>query len=103
MKEFPKKLKPQNKHLFAQIRFNELLEEWRIKTYKHILLNNDTRLDICVDNKPIDKRIVDCLRLELSTLGWKTKLGYGGTVLCIYENEEEIKEYKHMLSENVFE
>ena len=37
-----------------------------------------------------DKKIINCLRLELSCLGWKTQLGYNGTVLFIYENESEI-------------
>jgi hypothetical protein len=101
MKEFPKKLKPQYRHLFPQIVFNELLEEWRKKVYQYILSNDKNGFDLCVDNKPLDKRIIDCLRLELSTLGWKTSLGYNCTVMFIYEDEKDIEKYKHVLCDDV--
>jgi hypothetical protein len=103
MKKFPEKLKPKYRHLFTQLNFNEILENWRNKIYSYILSNDKNGLDICIDNKPIDKKFVDCLRLELLTLGWNTKLGYNGTVLFIYENEIEIEKYKHILCEDIFE
>ena len=103
MKKFPEKLQPKYRTLFTELRFNELLENWRKKIYKYILSNDRSGLDVCVDNKPIDKKIIDCLRLELSSLGWKTQLAYNGTVLFIYENENEIEKYKHGLCEDIFE
>ena len=103
MKNFPEKLQPKYRTLFTELNFNELLETWRKKIYKYILSNDRSGLDLCIDNKPIDKKIIDCLRLELSSLGWKTQLAYNGTVLFIYENENEIEKYKHGLCEDIFE
>ena len=104
MKEFPQKLKPKYRHLFPQIEFNKLLENWREKTFNYILSNDKNVLDLCdKNNTPVDKRIINCLRLELSVLGWKTQLAYNGTLLFIYENEKEVENYKHVFSEDVFE
>lgn len=103
MKNFPEKLQPKYRTLFTELSFNELLEDWRKKIYLYILSNDRSGLDVCVDNKPIDKKIINCLRLELSCLGWKTQLGYNGTVLFIYENENEIQQYKDVLCEDIFE
>lgn len=98
MKEFPKKLKPQYRHLFPQIKFNDLLEEWRQKAYEYILTNERDGLALYKDEKYeiVDNRIVECLRLELSKLGWKTSLGYNGSVLFIYDDESEIERYKNV-------
>jgi len=104
MKEFPLKLTPKNRHLFAQMKFNILLEHWRNKTLNYILNNQKNGLDLCDDNnQTLDKRIIDCLRFELKNLGWKTTLAYNGTIMFIYDNENEIEEYKHSLCEDTFE
>jgi hypothetical protein len=103
MKNFPENLQPKYRTLFTELRFNELLENWRKKIYLYILSNDRSGLDIHIDNTQIDKKIIDCLRLELSSLGWKTQLAYNGTVLFIYENENEIEKYKHGLCEDIFE
>ena len=104
MKQFPIKLTPKNRHLFPQMEFNGLLEIWREKTYNYIIKNEKNGLDLCDENNnPVDKRIVDCLRLELTTLGWTTTLAYNGTILFIYNDKKEIEKYKHSLCEDIFE
>jgi hypothetical protein len=117
MKQFPTKLTPKNRHLFPQMKFNALLENWRQKTHDFILnnysnqnknnqkhKNNMNGFDLCDENNvPLDKRIVDCLILELTQLGWTTTLAYNGTVLFIYDSENEIEKYKYSLCDEIFE
>jgi|694.fasta_scaffold113861_3 hypothetical protein len=101
MKQFPSNLKPNNRIVFPQMKFNLLLEQWRIKCMNYILKNEKNGFDLCDENNIIDKRIIDCLRLELSVLGWKTALAYNGTILFIYENENELEKYKYALCEEL--
>lgn len=103
MKQFPIKLTPKNSHLFPQMEFNRLLEQWREKTYNYIIKNEKNGLDLCDGNVPIDKRIIDCIRLELSSLGWLTKLAYNGTILFIYSDVNDIKKYEHSFCEDILE
>lgn len=104
MKEFPLKLTPKNRHLFSQMKFNKLLENWREKTVTYILSGEKIGLDLCDENNvPIDKRIVECLRFELKNLGWTTTLAYNSTILFIYDNNDEVEKHKYSLYEEVFE
>jgi len=100
MREFPNKLQPKYKHLFPQIKFNDELDSWRKKVYEYLISGNKQGFDLTHNNKHIDKRIIDCLCLELNKLGWKTNLAFAGTVLFIYENENDIEKYKYSLDEH---
>jgi predicted RNA-binding protein with PUA domain len=104
MKQFPLKLTPKNRHLFTQMKFNLLLENWREKILNYILNNQKDGLDLYDENNNIiDKRIIECLRFELKNLGWTTSLAYNGTIIFIYDKDNEIQEYKHSLCEELFE
>jgi len=99
MREFPNKLQPKYKHLFPQFKFNDELEFWRKKVYEYMISGKNEGFDLTHNNKNIDKRIVDCLCLELNKLGWKTNLAFASTVLFIYENDNDVEKYKYSFDE----
>lgn len=100
MKEFPNKLQPKYKHLFAQFNFNNELEYWRKKVFEYLISGNQNGFDLTHNNKNIDKRIIECLCFELKNLGWKTNLAFGSTVLFIYETETDVEKYKYSFDEH---
>ena len=104
MKEFPSNLTPKNCHLFSQMKFNIILENWREKIFQYLLNGEKNGVYLGDENNvQVDKRIADCLRLELVQLGWTTTLAYNNTILFIYDNENEIEKYKYSLCEEVIE
>jgi hypothetical protein len=104
MKEFPEKLKPKYRHLFDELAFTQQLEEWRKKVFSYII-NHETRgLTLTNDNyQKIDNKILNVIIEELSQLGWKTKLAFNGTVLFIFEQEEEIENFKYAISDEIID
>lgn len=104
MKEFPESLRPKYRHLFNELAFDQQLQDWRKKVYSYII-NHETRgLTITDDNyAKIDNRILNAIIDELTQLGWKTKLAFNGSVLFIYEQEEEIENYKYVISDEIIE
>ena len=98
MKQFPDKLKPQNKSHFAEYNFNRNLCKLRQRIVDYMYSEEKGGFDLkssTDDNGQytyahIDDKLIQAICDELHTLGWKTKLCYGNTTLFIYEKEEEL-------------
>lgn len=105
MKEFPEALRPKYRHLFDEMAFTQQLENWRKKVFSYII-NHETRgLTLTNDEnyQKIDNRILNVITDELKQLGWKTKLAFNGTVLFIFDQEEEIENFKYAISDEIID
>lgn len=98
MKSFPDKLRPQNRSKFSEYLFNRELCKLRQKVVDFLYSQEKGGFDLKSTNDSngqynyshIDDKLIEAIRNELHTLGWKTKLAYGDTVLFIYDNENEL-------------
>ena len=97
MKSFPDKLRPQNRSLFNDYLFNRELCKLRQKVVDFLYSQEKGGFDLRSNSSDgqynyshIDDKLISSIRNELHTLGWKTKLAYGDTVLFIYDNENEL-------------
>ena len=95
MKEFPSRLKPENKDKFYIYRFERNLTYLRKQIYELVLFGNENsyfELDNFahsnkISNKDIEK-MCNSITEELKKLGWKTQTSFGGTGLFIYSTQE---------------
>lgn len=104
MKDFPENLRPKYRHLFDQLAFDQQLQKWRQKVFSYIIHHETRGLTITDDNyQKIDSKVLSTIINELNELGWKTKLAFNGTVLFIFEQEEEIENFKHVISDDIID
>ena len=94
MKEFPECLNVKNKKAFENIRYSRIVCYLRKELYEHMIGNDENNyfdidkfsstysVELDDKNKMINKIIE-----ELSELGWKCRLSFGGTGLFIYSSE----------------
>lgn len=100
MKELPVKLRPSNKHLFNEYRYNRNLCKLRMYVYEFMLseefvsgkhssfnLQEDNVRELSLPLEWVNKLIV-----ELINLGWDAKLTYGNTCLSIISPGEKHKD-----------
>jgi len=94
MNEFHSTLSVKNKNNFKVIYYNRILCYLRENIYEHILIQEEKDyFDIdCFRkkytvNSDILNKLVNTVVEELGKLGWKTKIGFGGTGLFIYSTE----------------
>ena len=92
MNSFPSHLSDPN--IFIQTLDDYLLQKMRKKIYLHILRNQQNDFfDMELFNRNYVKDMKkteafsETLIKELSELGWKTFIGYGGTGLFFYDQE----------------
>ena len=104
MKEFPPELKPKYRHIFDEIAFSQQLEQWRKKVFAYIIHHETRGLSLTDENYvKIDSKILNVITQELTNLGWKTKLAFNGNVLFIFDQEEEIENFKYAISDDIIE
>lgn len=94
MKEFPECLNVKNKESFRDITYNRILCYLRKQLYEHIIGNDENNYfdfdkfrksySITQDD---NNKMVNTVVKELTELGWKCKLSFGGTGLFIYSTE----------------
>jgi len=94
MKEFPQFLNIKNIELFKDIRYNRIVCYLRKQLYEHMIGNDEnnyfdidkfsTTYNVKLDDKD---QMINKIITELSQLGWKCKLSFGGTGLFIYSSE----------------
>ena len=96
MREFPSKLKPENKEIFPQLFYNRIKCYLRRDLYEHIISHKENdyfsldefNLNHHVKNIDLVKQMIDELIPDLKKLGWKCKTSFGGTGLFIYSTEK---------------
>lgn len=103
MEKFPEYLKPSCIHKYNQIKYKFELSKWRNIIHDCIINNKIVDL-LDENNKPVDKHIIQDLRIELHELGWLTELAYNGSYLYIYDknNMEMINKLKSLKELNNF-
>lgn len=87
MNRFPRDISPQNRDNFPNIYRNIVKEKMRERIYEHLLANSESvyfDLDNFGYKHPELLTIRDELIVELTDLGWKCQLSYGGTALFIF-------------------
>lgn len=93
MREFPSKLKPENKDSFKKVYYDRMKCYLRRDLYEHILSHNENdyfsldKFNERVDDLELVKKMISELVRELEDLGWKCKTSFGGTGLFIYSTE----------------
>ena len=103
MDRLPDKLIPKNQSQFSEYKLQRELRKLRQRVVE-FMVNNERTQDgkrTVFDLKSvssndmysyahIDDRLIESIRSELHTLGWKTKTAYCNTTLFIYDNEDEV-------------
>lgn len=97
MKEFPPNLNVDNKDNFTIMHSNRILCYLRRDIFEHMIREDENSyFDINIfakkynssKNKEVIDNIVKTIIEELSELGWKCKLSFGGTGLFIYSTDK---------------
>jgi hypothetical protein len=95
MKEFPSRLKPENKEKFSQYRYERSLAYMRKDIFELVLRgdeNNYFELDNFARVHSLKKnemeRMSNTVMDELKKLGWNVKTSFGGTGLFVYSTDE---------------
>ena len=95
MKEFPSRLRPENKENFSKYRYERSLAYMRKDIFELVLRedeNNYFELDNFARVHSVKKnemeRMRDTVMDELKKLGWNVKTSFGGTGLFIYSTDE---------------
>ena len=95
MKEFSKKLIPENKLKFSNFLFERRLAYLRRDITENILLNNEEiffdleQFRNCHSMSTDDiSKMSSIIIKEIEHIGWKTKLTYGNTAMFIYSTEQ---------------
>lgn len=95
MKEFPNRLKPENKKKFPQYRYERNLAYMRKEIFELTLLgeeNNYFEIDNFARRHNLNPNEIDkmCNTVvkELRNLGWNVKISFGGTGLFVYSTEK---------------
>jgi hypothetical protein len=96
MYNLPNFLQPQNRKYFPDYIELQNLAELREKIYQYILMQETNGVSLKKEEKGMyeyktyPKKYVEAICRECHVLGWKTKIGYGGTVLYVYaEGDKE--------------
>lgn len=98
MKEFPDILNVKHKEQFNVIYINRVLCYLRKEIYEHVIREDEnTYFDlekfgrVYFENKKnredLINKLVDDIIPEITNLGWKCKISFGGTALFIYSSE----------------
>jgi hypothetical protein len=93
MKNFPSKLKVENKVSFEQLNYDRNKCYLRRDIYEHVISHEEKDYFSLDDfNRKINdivtvRKMVEELIPELEVLGWKCKLAFGGTGLFIYSTD----------------
>jgi hypothetical protein len=100
MDSFPQYMSVTNKLNFIEITFKNNLSLLRKEIHDHIMASNEnTFYDLdnfnrsYIKNMSITERMVNIIILELTDLGWKTFLGFGGTGLYVFSHEKPLNAY----------
>lgn len=102
MDKFPEHLSTDSKHTFPTILEKHLTSKLRLQIYEFILRSNEE--DYFVLNNfffqeklthipTLITSITNNIISELNSLGWTTKLAFGGTGLYIYSTTEHRSKY----------
>lgn len=92
MDEFPEMLSVKNRSSFSELIYRVLLCELRKEVAEHVI-SLHTEKDETVYFSFSDKyskhkkfqQMIEIIRKDLLTIGWKSTLAYGNTALFIYE------------------
>ena len=94
MKNFPDKIKPENKNNFDSMNYERVKCYLRRDLYEHIISHEEKdyfELDAFnkarINDMEKVRQMADELVIELEKLGWKCQFSYGGTGLFIFANE----------------
>jgi hypothetical protein len=100
MDEFPSTISPSLKNNFEALLFTENLRTLRQELYLHVIRGNESEFyDIdafnrkYVKNMTKTRKMIDIVITELTSLGWKTFLGFGETGLYIFSDEKPANAY----------
>jgi len=95
MKEFPNRLKPENKKKFSQYRYDRNLAYMRKEIFELVLKGDENcyfELDKFSRSNSLVKGEMEKMRKiimeELQTLGWNCKTSFGGTGLFVYSTND---------------
>jgi hypothetical protein len=95
MKEFPSRLKPDNKDKFTQYRYDRNIAYMRKDIFELVLCGNENNyfeLDNFSRAHSLNKvdlnKMRDTIMDELQNLGWNVKTSHGETSLFIYSTDD---------------
>jgi len=91
MKNFPNKLKVENKENFEQYNYDRTIAYIRRDIYEFMIERKNENVYFDFDkyqrNKKIIETIIETIIKELLNIGWKCKISFGGTALFIYSTD----------------
>ncbi len=95
MKEFPGRLKPENKEKFSQYCYERNIAYMRRDIFELVLLGDENcyfELDNFSKTHKLKKgestKMCDTVMEELKGLGWNVKTSFGGTGLFVYSTDD---------------
>lgn len=95
MKEFPDKLRPENKDKFHSYLYNRNLAYLRKEIFENILHGDENNYFILGNfynkngiSSEDSSKMTETIMTELNNLGWKTSLSFNNTGLFIYSTDK---------------